>query len=342
MIELLKIIFQTSLSTLKTKKELAFENLALRQQINILRRSAKRPKLKNSERAFWVFLSKIFKDWKEVLVIVKPETVIRWHRKGFKAYWRWKSRTNKRGRPKVSKEIRELIHRMSIANPTWGAPRIHGELLKLGIEISPSTVAKYMVKNRKPPSSTWMTFLRNHIKDFISVDFFTVPTATFHVLYVFLVMSHYRRRVLHFNVTYSPSAEWTGQQVIWAFPYDSAPRYLLRDRDKKYGYEYVGRVFGMGIDEILIAARSPWQNPYVERLIGSIRRECLDHCIVFSERHLKRILKSYFDYYHRSRTHLGLGKDAPEPRPVQGPEMGKVVEIPQVGGLHHRYERRAA
>jgi len=231
---------------------------------------------------------------------------------------------------------------MSLANPRWGAPRIHGELLKLGIDIGESTVAKYMVRPRRPPSQTWKTFLNNHMQDLVSTDFFVVPTATFRLLFVFIVLSHERRRVLHFAVTFHPTAEWTGQQLRHAFPWDTAPRFLLRDRDSCYGEVFPETARDMNIEEILTAPRSPWQNAYVERLIGSIRRECLDHVMIFNQQGLLRILKSYFEYYEKSRTHLGLAKDAPIPRPVQPPAMGGVVEIPQVGGLHHRYERRAA
>ena len=231
---------------------------------------------------------------------------------------------------------------MSRDNPLWGAPRIHGELLKLGIEVSQATVSKYMIRHRKPPSQGWRTFLTNHAQDIVSVDFFTVPTATFRVLFVFLVLSNARRRVIHFNVTDSPSAAWTGQQVVEAFPWDTVPRYLLRDRDGVFGEDFVRRVESMDIKQVLISARSPWQNPYVERIIGSIRRECVDHTIIFNERHLRKILTEYVSYYHSSRTHLGLEKDCPTPRPVEPPELGPIYREPMVGGLHHLYFRQAA
>ena len=227
-------------------------------------------------------------------------------------------------------------------NPGWGAPRIHGELLKLGIDIGASSVSKYMVRGCKPPSQTWRTFLENHAQQLVSIDFFTVPTIRFHVLYVFLILAHDRRRILHFNVTAHPTAEWAGQQLREAFPFDQLPSYLLRDRDAIFGDEFRRQVRDMGIHEVLSTPRSPWQRAYIERVIGSIRRECLDHVIVFDETSLRRILDSYLDYYHRSRTHLSLEKDSPVPRPIQPPEMGPVVAVPQVGGLHHRYERRAA
>jgi transposase InsO family protein len=232
---------------------------------------------------------------------------------------------------------------MSHANPLWGAPRIHGELLKLGLAVAQRSVAKYMIpRSRRPTSPNWKTFLRNHIDSMVSVDFLTVPTLTFQVLYVFIVLSHHRRRVLHFNIIDSPSARWTAQQLREAFAFTSPPKYLRRDRDRIYGLEFHARAFALGLEELRIAPRSPWQSPYVERLIGSIRRECLDHVIVFNQAHLHRLLTAYFSYYHRSRTHLALSKDAPEPRPACGPDDGKSVAFPVVGGLHHRYERRAA
>jgi transposase InsO family protein len=227
-------------------------------------------------------------------------------------------------------------------NPLWGAPRIHGELLKFGIDIGETSVSKYLVRRRKPPSQTWRTFFENHVKTMVSVDFFTVPTIRFQVLYVFLVLAHDRRRILHFGVTAHPTAEWTAQQLREAFPWETAPRYLLRDRDGIFGPDFVKQVRAMGIKQVLSAPRSPWQRAYVERVIGTLRRECLDHVIVINEESLRRILRLYLDYYHHSRTHLSLDKDTPESRPVQRPEAGRIVAIPEVGGLHHRYERRVA
>jgi transposase InsO family protein len=242
----------------------------------------------------------------------------------------------------VDKEVRDLIRKMSLANPRWGAPRIHGELLKLGFQLSEATVAKYMVRHRKPPSQTWHTFLKSHMKDLVSADFFVVPTISLRLLFVFVILDHDRRRPIHFVETKHPTAEWSAHQLLEAFPWDSAPRYLLRDRDGIYGEKFREAATSLGIREVLTAAQSPWQNAYVERLIRSIRRECLDHVIVFNEAGLRRVLKSYFDYYERSRTHLSLEKDAPIPRKIQPPELGRVVALPQVGELHHRYERRAA
>jgi transposase InsO family protein len=330
-------------SLLKSRTALQLENIALRHQIVVLQRSTKkRLQLHNSDRLFWVGLSQVWSDWRSALVIVKPETVIAWHRKAFRLFWTWKVRRGKPGRPTVALEIRALIRRMSRENPGWGAPRIHGELLKLGIDIGETSVSKYLAGRRKPPSQTWRTFLQNHLQSLVSVDFFTVPTIRFQVLYVFLVLAHERRRIVHFAVTAHPTAEWTAHQIREAFPWETAPRYLLRDRDRIFGYEFVNQVKAMGIQQVLSGPRSPWQRAYIERLIGSIRRECLDHFIVFNERTLKRHLSAYTAYYHTTRTHLALQKDCPETRRVQAVERGPIVSIPEVGGLHHRYERRVA
>jgi transposase InsO family protein len=339
----LTTLLATLSSIFRSRAALELENLALRHQIGVLQRSKRqRPKLTSGDRLLWICLSRLWRDWRSALAIVKPETVIAWQRAGFCLFWTWKVRRGQPGRPLISREVRDLIRRMCRENPNWGAPRIHGELLKLGIDIGESSVSKYMVRGRKPPSQTWRTFLENHAQQLVSIDFFTVPTIRFQVLYVFLVLAHDRRRILHFNVTAHPTAEWTGQQLREAFPFAQLPRYLLRDRDAIFGNDFREQVRDMGICEVLSAPRSPWQRAYVERVIGSIRRECLDHVIVFRETSLRRTLNSYFDYYHRSRTHLSLGKDSPEPRAIQPPGMGSVVAVPQVGGLHHRYERRAA
>jgi transposase InsO family protein len=230
---------------------------------------------------------------------------------------------------------------MSLENPLWGTPRIHSELHLLGYAVAESTVAKYMSRHRKPPSQTWRTFLANHVGDIAAIDFFVVPTVRFRLLYCFIVLRHERRRVVHFNVTQHPTARGTAQQIIEAFPWDEAPRFLIRDCDGIYGQDFCECVKHMGIEEVVIAYRSPWQSPFVERLTGSIRRECLDHLIVFNEDHLLRILTAYFAYYHESRTHLSLDRNAPIPREVEHPNAGKVISIPQVGGLHHRYSRAA-
>ena len=330
------------ISAFKRHRDLALENLALRQQLAVFKRRHPRPKLQPADRLFWVWLSKVWAGWRDTLIIVKPETVIAWHRQAFRFYWRWLSWPKSTGRPAVAAEVRTLIKQMAQANPLWGAPRIHGELQKLGLEISERAVSRLIPRRRKPPSQTWRTFLDNHLGDICAIDFFTVPTATFRVLFVLVVLAHHRRRIVYFNVTANPTAAWTAQQMVEAFPEKSAPRYLIRDRDQIYGAEFRRRVQGMGIEEMITAARSPWQNPIAERVSGSLPRECLDHVIVLNENHLGRILKSYIDYYHRTRTHLALSKDAPEPRAKQPPELGAMIEIAEVGGLHHRYERRAA
>jgi transposase InsO family protein len=270
------------------------------------------------------------------------DTVLRWQRRRFREYWTQLSGRHSGGRPRISAEIAALIKKMAAANPLWGAPRIHGELLKLGIDVAERTVSRPLPKRRSPPSQTWRTFLANHIADSVSIDFVTVPTARLRVLFVLVVLAHHRRRVVHFNVTEHPTAQWTAQQIVDAFPDESAPADLLRDREKIYGQQFRHRVKGMVIDEVLAAPQRPWQNPFVERPIGSIRRECLNHVLVLGERHLRRILARYFRYYHRARTHLALDEDAPDARPVELPETGRIVEIPEVGGLHHRYVRQAA
>jgi len=286
-------------------------------------------------------LSRVWENWRSSLQVVRPETVVRWHRRGFRLYWAWKSR-RRSGRPMISTELRDLIRRMSCANPLWGAPRIHGELLKLGLTVSQATVSKYMVRPRRPPSQAWRTFLKNHAEHLIALDFFTVPTATFRVLFVLVMLTHSRRRLVHFNVTEHPTAEWTARQLLGACGLEEAPRYLIRDRDQVYGERFSRQAKTLDIREAVIAPRSPWQNAYAERVIGSIRRECLDHIVVIGERHLLGILSKYVDYYNETRTHLSLAKDAPRPRTVQLPSEGSVVKVPRVGGLHHEYLRRAA
>ncbi len=323
-------------------RQLALENLALHQQLAIYKRTVIRPPLRRSDRLFWVGLTKVWAGWRGPLVIVTPDTVLRWQRRRFCEYWAKLSGCSTRGRPPVNAEIKALVRRMATANPLWGAPRIHAELRKLGLEVAERTVSRLLPKRHTPPSQTWRTFLANHVRDLVSLDFFTVPTAGFRVLFVLVVLAHHRRRVIHFNVTEHPTALWTAKQIVDAFPDDSAPSYLLRDRDAIYGEQFRRRMKGMRIEEVLTAPHSPWQNPFAERLIGSLRRECLDHVVVLGERHLRRILTAHLAYYHRVRTHLSLDKDAPEGRPIEPPALGAIIPIPEVGGLHHRYVRRAA
>jgi putative transposase len=326
----------------QSRASLHLENLALRHQVMVYQQTVHRLRLCPTDRLFWAWLSRVWPDWREALVFVQPSTVIAWQRKRFREHWTRLSRHGKPGRPAVAKEVQTLIHRMSLANPTWGVPRIVGELRKPGIHVAKSTVEKYRIRPRKPPSPTWKTFLKNHVEDLVSLDSFVVPTVTHKILFVLLILAHHRRCVVHFRVTEHPTAQWTAQQVVEAFPWNEAPKYLLRDRDHVYGVHFRQRLHNMGIEEVVIAPQSPWQNPYVARLIGSIRRECLDHLVVLNERHLTRVLRAYLAYYHRWRTHLALDMDCPEPRPVHSPEHGKVIAISEVGGLHHHDERRAA
>ena len=327
----------------RRRASLELELVALRHQLAVLRRQRSgRPRIFSSDRLLWMWLYRIWPRALNAMVLVKPATVIQWHRKGFRLYWRWRSRSRSVGRPKVSSETRYLIRQMSMANPLWGAPRIHGELLKLGTEVSQATLGRYLPWRPKVPSPTWRTFLQNHMTDIVAVDMFVVATATFRLFYALILLGHDRRRIIHFNVTQNPTQAWLSRQMTEAFPWDTAPRYLLRDRDAAFGQGFRDRVHAMGVKEVVTAPRCPWQNPCVERIIGSIRRECLDHIIIFNERQLRRVLSSYFQYHHQTRTHLSLDKDCPEPRPVHAAVAGNIIAFPEVGGLHHRHERRAA
>ena len=331
-------------SVVRSRLELGAEILALRHQLAVLQRQTpKRPRLGHADRWLWVLLSRVWWNWRSALQLVRPDTVVRWHRRGFARYWRWRSSRRRPGRPALAVDVRALIQQMHGANPRWGAPRVHGELRKLGLHIAQATVATYLARHRgTPPTQTWRTFLTNHASQLASCDFFTVPTATFRVLFVFVVLSHDRRRIVHINVTAHPTAVWTAQQLREAWPWDTAPRFLIRDRDTIYTSDLRRTVQAIGVEEVLTAPRSPWQNPFVERVIGSLRRECVDHLIVWNERSLRRHLQQYLAYYHEWRTHLSLDKDAPVPRAEQAPACGAIVAVPHVGGLHHHYERRAA
>ncbi len=337
MIGILRALWWTIGSRFKSRERLEAENLALRHQVTVLRRSApERLRLRSSDRCLLVWLYRLWPGVVNSIVIVKPDTVLRWHRRGFKAFWRWQSR-GRPGRPRISKEIRDLIREVSLANPLWGAPRIHGELLKVGIDVAQSTVAKYMVKGRRPPSQSWKTFLRNHADGIASVDFFVVPTAAFKLLFGLVILRHDRRRLIHVTVTANPTADWIARQISEAFPWDTAPKYLVRNRDGVYGEVFKRRVRAMGIRDRPTAPRSPWQNSHVERLIGSIRRECLDHLIVFNVAHLRHVLRAYANYYNSTRTHLSLNKDTPLARPIL--REGRIRFKPHLGGLHHCLSR---
>src|SRR5450830_927874 len=337
MIALLSFMLAVLASPFRSKSRLEAENAVLRHQLIVLRRKVQgRVRLTNNDRWFLIQMYRWFPSILKVVTIIEPETLVRWHRAGFRRYWRWKSRS-RGGRPQIEIELRALIRQMSMENLLWGAPRIHGELLKLGFEVAQSTVATYMVKRRGPPSQGWRAFLRNHAPDIAAMDLFVVPTIGFDLLYAFVVVQLDRRDLVWINVTRNPTAEWVARQITEAFPWDGAPGYMIRDRDRIYGTVVTRRLRAMGIRDKPIAPASPWQNGFAERLIGSIRRACLDHVIVLDEAHLRRILKSYADYYNSVRTHRSLDKDAPISRPIH--QTGIIRSHPILGGLHHHYVR---
>src|SRR5215468_9240195 len=315
MVALIFFLLSLGASLFKPKSWLEAENAALRQQLIVLQRQVRgRVRFTNSDRLFFIQLYRWFPSVLKAMTIVRPETVMRWQRAGFRRYWRWKSRSLG-GRPKIAADLRALIRQMSIENWLWGAPRIHGELLKLGFAVAQSTMAKYMANNGAPRGQSWGTFLRNHMPYIAAMDLFVVPTISFNLLYVLVIVRLARRELVWINVTSHPTAEWIAQQITEAFPWDEAPRYMIRDRDKIYGAAVTRRLRAMGIRDRPTMPRSPWQNDHVERLIGSIRRECLDHIMVLGERHLRHLLANYATYYNRVRTHLALDKDSPLHRP---------------------------
>src|ERR1700730_18468293 len=337
MIGLLCFALAVLASPFKSKLRLDAENAVLRHQLIVLRRRLHgRVRLTNHDRWFFIQLYRWFPSILKVLRIIRPETLVRWHRAGFRCYWRWKSR-RRGGRPQIDTELRALIRLMSLENPLWGAPRIHGDLLKLGFAVAQSSVAKYMVKRRGPPSQGWRTFLRNHAQDIATMDLFVVPTIGFDLLYACIIVRLDRRELVWISVTTHPTAEWVARQITEDFPWNEAPRYMTRDGDRIYGVIVTRRLRAMGIRDKPIAPASPWQNGFVERLIGSIRRECVDHIIVFGEAHLRRVLKSYANYYNGTRTHLSLNKDAPISRAAEA--AGRILCRPILGGLHHQYAR---
>ena len=321
----------------KSRARLEAEILLLRHQLNLaLRHAPPRIRLHGGDRAFMVWMIRLWPSLLEVVQVVQPETVLRWQRAGFRAYWRWRSR-KRVGRPRIDRGLRDLIRRMSWENPLWGASRIHGELLMLGFEVAQSTVSKYMTRGRRPPSQSWKTFLYNHAHAIAAIDLCIVPTVTFERLFAFLVVGHGRRQLLWIEVTRHPTAEWLARQITEAFPWASAPACLVRDNDRAYGHVFTTRVRAMGIRDRPISPRAPWQNGIAERLIGTLRRECLDHVVVFGECQLRRVLSAFAAYYNQTRPHRSLRKDAPSRRAVQ--RIGDVTAIPILGGLHHKYVR---
>ena len=343
MVDTCGLLFCTILRLFRTRRNLLLENLVLRQQLATLKRRRPRPRLGILDKLFWVLARRFWSRWKEALVVVTPETVVRWHRAGFQLYWKLISKVRRPiGRRQTPKGVRELIFRMAAENPTWGAPRIHGELLMLGFDISERTISRWMKRAPRDPdrAKRWLTFLRNHREAIAAMDFFTVPTVTFRVLYCFFVIGHDRRRILHFNVTKHPTSFWVVQQLREAFPFESAPRFLIFDRDSKYGAEVPAAVRSLKIRPVRTSFESPWQNGIAERWVKSCRRDLLEHIIAANERHLKRLLSEYVRYYHGDRTHLGLMKQTPSRR-VPATNRGRVIAFPRLGGLHHRYDRAA-
>jgi len=343
MFRFVRFCFGTLIRFFRSRRSLLLENLALRQQLAVLKRRHPRPGLSPFDKLFWVVVRRFWSGWKEAQVVVTPETVVRWDRVGFRLYWRLISRVRAQvGRTQTPKEVRDLIFRMVVENPTWGAPRIHGELLMLGFDLSERTISRWMKRApRDPePAKRWLTFLRNHREAIAAMDFFTVPTITFGVLYCFFVISHDRRRILHFNVTKHPTSSWIIQQLREAFPFESASRFLIFDRDGEYGLEVPVAVRSLKISPVRTSSESPWQNGVAERWVESCRRDLLDHIIAFNEQHLKRLLSEYIRYYHEDRTHLGLGKGTPNYR-TRAIASGRVLSLPRLGGLHHRYDRAA-
>jgi putative transposase len=339
--------FLTCLSAFfRSRYNLGIEILALRQQLGVLKRKHPRPRLCIQDRVFWILLRRLWPAWSNVLVIVKPETVVAWHRASFRLFWRIRSRAKNKGRPKTDVELRRLIQRMASENPTWGAPRIHGELLKLGFDVSERTVSRFL-RRLSPPDQArklWLTFLRNHRDAIAAMDFFTVPTLTFRVLYCFFVIEHNRRQILHFNVTEHPTGPWIVQQLREAFPKSCPYRYAILDRDGKFGEEVTDLLAAIGMKPTRTSPASPWENGIAERWIGSCRRELLDHMVVLNDAHLRRLIRDYISYYHADRIHDSLEKDTPAMRPVSSrPDQSAcLVSFPRIGGLHHRYDWRQA
>src|SRR6266481_6998886 len=343
MTDTFRLLLGTILCLFRARRSLLLQNLAFGQQLAAMKRRRPRPRLTVFDKLFWVFARKYWSGWKQALIVVNPETVVRWHRLGFALYWRVISKAPRVvGRKRISKEVRDLIFRMAAGNPTWGAPRIHGELLMLGFNVSERTISRWMKRVPRDPerAKRWLAFLRNHREAIAAMDFFTVPTVNFGVLYCFFVISHGRRRILHLNVTKHPTSLWVVQQLRESFPFELAPRFLIFDRDANYGLEVPVAVRSLKMSPVRTSFESPWQNGIAERWVESCRRDLLDHVIAVNERHLKRLLSEYVRYYHEDRTHLGLRKGTPDYR-IRSTASGRVLSQDRLGGLHHRHVRAA-
>ena len=338
LLSLTRALLRCTLAFFRSRNQQAVVELALRQQLATYSATGSKPRLTSLDRAFWVALFSFWPRWKEVLIIVKPDTVVRWHRRGFRLYWQSISKRGP-GRPRISDEVRALIRRFALENG-WGARKVHAELGKLGFAVSLATVSRYLPK--RPPDGgkqqRWVTFLQNHKDAVTAIDFFVVPTVRFRLLYVWFAIDHGRRRIIHFNVTTNPTAHWVIQQLRESFPGDSAPRYLIFDNDTIFSDDVSKSIRALGIKPKRTAYRSPWQNGVAERWVGSCKREIVDHVIVFNEGHLRRLLRDYVAYYNADRVHTVI-RDAPEARAIEArPSLdAKVVGLPRVGGLHHRY-----
>jgi putative transposase len=340
MFRFLGLCFGTLVRLFCSHHGLLLENPALRQQLVTLKRRHPRPRLGLLDKLFWVIAQRVWSAWKQSLIVVTPETVVRWHRTGFCMYWWLISRAQRQvGRRPTPNETRELILQMVAENPGWGAPRIHGKLLMLGFDVSERTISRWVKRARRAPdpSKRWLAFLRNHREAIAAMDFFTVPTVTFSVLYCLFVISHDRRRILHANITNHPTSDWIIQQLREAFPFEASHKYLIFDRDQKFGFEVIAAVKAARIIPKQTAFRSPWENGIAERWVGSCRRDLLDHIVALNERHLKRLLSEYVRYHHQDRTHLGLEKGTPDGR-TRSVASGRVLSQERVGGLHHRYD----
>ena len=337
-------LFQSLGYLFHSRADLLMEIVILKQQVAVLKKQNPRLKLSQFDRIFRAWLRGLWDKWREALIVVKPETVISWHRKGFRLYWKYRSKNRKsKGKSSIAKQLIRLIRQIATENPTWGAPRLHGELLKLGFDVSERTISRYLSKPGPTPNRKkgpkWKSFINNQRKGFAAMDFFVVPTLFFKNLYCFFIIRHERRRILHFNVTFHPTAQWVSSQLRTAFTNKHLIKFMIYDRDAIFSLLVKETLNGLGIESRRTSYRSPWQNGIAERWIGSCRRELLDHVIILNRNHLLRLLNEYVEYYHQDRTHYHLDKDPPLGRPVlkRESEDDKVIALPRIGGLHHKY-----